>query len=103
MPTPAGSLGAAVVNGQLVAVGGEAPRDVINAVQSYNLTTKIWATLAPLPIARHGLAVVGLGHTLYAVGGAQRARARRVDGRRRRAGLRRRHLARRSPLAEHDP
>ncbi len=71
MPTPAGSLGAAVVNGQLVAVGGEAPRDVINAVQSYNLTTKIWATLAPLPVARHGLAVVGLGHTLYAVGGAQ--------------------------------
>lgn len=71
MPVPSGSLGAAVVNGQLVAVGGEAPTSVITDVQSYNLTTKVWAKLAPLPTPRHGLGVTAVGHTLYAVGGAR--------------------------------
>jgi non-specific serine/threonine protein kinase len=71
MPTPAGSLGAAVVNGQLVAVGGEAPSAIIDRVQGYNLTTQTWAQLAPLPKARHGLGAVAVGHTLFAVGGAQ--------------------------------
>ncbi|MBA2763398.1 MAG: protein kinase [Thermoleophilaceae bacterium] len=70
MPTPSGSLGAAIVDRRLVTVGGETPTSVINIVQSYDIATEEWSKLPSLLEPRHGLAVVAIGNTLYALGGA---------------------------------
>ncbi len=70
MPTPSGSLGAAIVDRRLVAVGGETPTSVIDVVQSYDIATEEWSKLPSLLEPRHGLAVVAIGNTLYALGGA---------------------------------
>ena len=70
MPTPAGSLGAAIVRGNLVAVGGEDPTDVIDEVQAYDLSTRKWSELPPVTTPRHGLAVVAINNVLYAIAGA---------------------------------
>ena len=45
MPVAAGGLGAAIVAGRLVAVGGESPTSVIDAVQSFDLKTSKWSKL----------------------------------------------------------
>ena len=70
MPTASGSFGAAIVAGNLVAVGGEAPTDVVDAVQAYDLEAGSWSELPPMLTPRHGLGVFGIGNTLYALGGA---------------------------------
>jgi non-specific serine/threonine protein kinase len=71
MPKPAGSLGAAVVRGNLVAVGGEGPEDVLAAVQSFDLRAQAWSELPKMRTPRHGTAVAAAGDTLYAIGGAR--------------------------------
>ncbi|MEA2346521.1 MAG: hypothetical protein QOG62_308 [Thermoleophilaceae bacterium] len=70
MPIPAGSIGAAVVQGQLVVVGGETPTTVLKDVQSFDLTTEKWSVLPNMIAARHGMGVVGIGNTLYVIDGA---------------------------------
>ncbi len=70
MPIASGSLGAAILGGRLVAVGGEGATRPISAVQSYDLISGRWSRLDPLPTARHGLGVAALGDTLYTLGGA---------------------------------
>jgi non-specific serine/threonine protein kinase len=71
MPIPSGSLGAAVVGGRLIVVGGEDPTKVLDAVQAFDLRTRRWSTLAPMRTPRHGMAVVAVGDTLYALDGAR--------------------------------
>src|SRR4029079_14566335 len=70
MPKPSGSLGAAIVDGYLVAVGGEDPTHVIDDVQAYDIATEKWSQLPPMRTPRHGMAVVGIANTLYAIDGA---------------------------------
>ena len=70
MPTPSGSLGAAAVAGNLVTVGGEAPTDVIDEVQAFDLETEKWSSLPPMGTPRHGVSVAAIGATLYAADGA---------------------------------
>ena len=70
MPSAASDLGAAIIGGQLVTVGGESPASVLSTVRAYNLTTSAWSTLPNLPAARHGAAVAAIGNTLYVINGA---------------------------------
>ena len=70
MPSAASDLGAAIVGGQLVTVGGESPASVFSTVRAYNLATSTWSSLPNLAAARHGAAVAAIGNTLYAIDGA---------------------------------
>ena len=70
MPSAASDLGAAIVGGQLVTLGGESPASVFSTVRAYNLATSTWSTLPNLAAARHGAAVAAIGNTLYAINGA---------------------------------
>jgi non-specific serine/threonine protein kinase len=74
-PQTVSGAGAAIVNGRLVVVGGEAPTSVSGTVQAYDLTapTATWTTLPSLTPGRHGLGVTAIGNTLYAVGGSTKA------------------------------
>src|SRR5207248_7585337 len=67
MQAAVSGLGAAVVGGQLITVGGDNGLTVFNTVRAYNLATKAWSTLSSLPAARTGLGVVVYRNILYAV------------------------------------
>jgi hypothetical protein len=69
IPTERDHLGGAFVAGEVVAVAGRTGELEQNVVESYNPKRDAWKTLPPLSIARHGLVVVGIGSTVYAVGG----------------------------------
>jgi non-specific serine/threonine protein kinase len=70
MPAAASDLGAAVIDGQLITVGGEGPASVLSTVRAYNLATSTWSSLPNLAAARHGAAVTAIGNTLYTLDGA---------------------------------
>ena len=71
MPTASGAIGAAYVEGRVIAVGGENLTSVYDAVQAYDIQKKHASSQLPkLPNARHGLAVTTLKDSLYAIGGA---------------------------------
>ena len=72
LPTARGGLGAAFVDGWVVAAGGEEPTRVLDTVEAYDLATGAWRALAPLPTPRHGMAVATLGTSVVAVNGARR-------------------------------
>ena len=73
MPTALGGLGAAVVEGRLVAVGGETSTDVLGTTLGYDIARERWSEAAPLSTPRHGMTVVGFGDTIYALEGARDA------------------------------
>jgi serine/threonine-protein kinase PknK len=72
MPTPRGSYGATYIDGRIVAVGGEAPTQVLNVVEMYDIADNKWSTLTPMPTSRHAEVVATVGNTVYVIGGANR-------------------------------
>ena len=72
MPTPRGSYGATYIDGRIVAVGGEAPTQVLNVVEMYDIAENKWRTLPPMPTSRHAEVVATVGNTVYVIGGAAR-------------------------------
>lgn len=72
MPTARGSYGAAMMDGRIVAVGGEEPTRVLATVEMYDIANKKWTTLAPINTPVHGQAVAAVGSTIYCIGGADR-------------------------------
>jgi non-specific serine/threonine protein kinase len=72
MPTARGGLGAAIVGGQLFAVGGESPTRALGEVESYSIARKAWSTAPSMRTPRHGLAVAAIDRSLYSLGGAPR-------------------------------
>ena len=72
MPTPRGSYGAAYIAGRIIAVGGEAPTQVLNVVEMYDIADGKWSTLPPMPTPRHAEVVATVGNTVYVIGGANR-------------------------------
>lgn len=72
MPTARGSYGAALVDGRIVAVGGEEPTRVLATAEMYDISTGKWTTLAPVNTPVHGEAVDAVGLTVYVIGGADR-------------------------------
>ena len=73
MPEDVGSLGAAYVDGLVVAVGGEDVTEPSDAVQAFDVESKRWSQLPALPAPRHGVAAATLKDSLYAIGGAAAA------------------------------
>lgn len=72
MPSARGSYGAAIIEGRIVAVGGEEPTRVLPTVEMYDTSSGKWTTVAPLGTPRHGQVVAAVGSTLYCIGGADR-------------------------------
>jgi len=71
LPVATASMGAAIVNGRLVVVGGEGPSQVIKNVQSYDIASDRWSQLAAMRTPRHGLGVAAFGTVLFALDGAR--------------------------------
>jgi len=70
LPTPRGSLAAAVSGGRLYTFGGEtAARTVSAAVERWDPATRSWQQLPAMPVAAHGLAAVAVGDAIYVLGG----------------------------------
>ncbi len=71
-----GGFGAAVIDGELHAVGGEHPGTVAGwttgAHERYDPERGAWERLDDAPLPVHGNAVVSTGDRLYVVGGAWR-------------------------------
>jgi N-acetylneuraminic acid mutarotase len=72
MPTARGSYGAALVDGRIVAVGGEEPTRVLATVEMYDISTGKWTTQAPINTPVHGEVVQAVDTTVYTIGGADR-------------------------------
>lgn len=72
MPTPRGSYGAALIDGRIVAIGGEEPTQVLGTAEMYDIAEGKWISLTPMPTARHGEVVAAVGNTVYVIGGANR-------------------------------
>ena len=73
MPTRRGALGAAVFDDVVYVVGGTvrgsyATMD-LPTLEKFDLTTRTWATKAPMPTARSDVDLVAVGDYLYAIGG----------------------------------
>ena len=71
LPVATASMGAAIVNGRLVVVGGEGPSQVIKNVQSYDIAADRWSQLGAMRTPRHGLGVAAFGTTIFALDGAR--------------------------------
>jgi hypothetical protein len=71
-PTRRGGNGATRAAGLVVAAGGEAREATIAPVEAYDPRSREWRSLTPTPRPRHGVAVVGIGRTVYhALGGPE--------------------------------
>ena len=51
-------------------LGGESPTGVYGTVEVLDLTTNTWTTLPAMKTPRHGMAVLAIGNTVYAIVGA---------------------------------
>jgi non-specific serine/threonine protein kinase len=70
VPGKVSDCGVAIVDGQLIVVGGESIGTVFNTVRAFDLATSAWSSLPNLAAPRHGMAVTAIGNTLYAIDGA---------------------------------
>ncbi|MCW4352975.1 protein kinase [Hoyosella sp. YIM 151337] len=77
LPEPRGGLAATYVQtaareGYIVIAGGEEPTHVLSSAFALNPATGAWTQLPDLLRGRHGLSLVTVDTTVYAVGGATR-------------------------------
>jgi N-acetylneuraminic acid mutarotase len=74
-----GSVGVAVVDGKLYAIGGRAPNgNTVDTNEVYDPATNTWKDLAPLPKARDHMAVAAAEGKIHAIGGRLGASTDRV-------------------------
>jgi len=65
-----GSVGVAVLNGKVYAIGGRAPSgDTVATNEVYDPATNSWTALAQLPKARDHMAVIAAEGKIHAIGG----------------------------------
>ena len=60
-----------VVGGRLITAGGESPTGVFDKVEVYDLSTNSWSAGPPMRTPRHGIGVVAVGSSVYALAGAR--------------------------------
>jgi len=74
MPTARSGLGAAVLDGKIIVLGGEVnpahPNRVFPQVELYDPSTDRWTSLADMPVPRHGIGAVAIGNRIHVPGGA---------------------------------
>ena len=56
-------------DGRIYVIGGYNDSGYLSAVEAYNPSTNAWSEVAPLKVARAGLAVASTGNRLLAIGG----------------------------------
>ena len=61
-----------IIDGRIVALGGEEPTQVLNVAEMYDIADGKWSTLTPMPTPRHAEVVATVGNTVYCIGGANR-------------------------------
>ncbi len=69
MPTARSGIGAAVVEGRIYLVGGEAPEGTFAQVEMLDPAAGTWTREPDLPTPRHGLGVVGFAGRVYVLAG----------------------------------
>ncbi len=69
LPEPRASLGVAVLDGKIYAVGGERDGAPVATASVYDPATDAWSALPPLPEGRTDLAAAGANGKLYVLGG----------------------------------
>ncbi len=69
MPTARRSLGVAVVDGKIYAIGGSNNDGQLAVNEEYNPLTNTWTTKAPMPTARSGFAITVYQNKIYCIGG----------------------------------
>lgn len=71
MPTARGGVGAAVLDGKLVVIGGLVPGRVLRTVEAYDFERDRWETLPPMLQPREHVMTAVVGDRLYAIGGRE--------------------------------
>ena len=72
MPTARSGIAAALLSGQILIFGGEAPSGAFDVVESYDPRRNTWTPATPMPTARHGLGSVTVDGRVYAIAGGTR-------------------------------
>ncbi len=72
MPTARSGIAAAVLKGEILVFGGEAPSGTFDEVEAYDPETDLWTRYAPMPTARHGLGAAVLAGPVYVISGGKR-------------------------------
>ena len=74
MPTPRSSTGVTEYRNMIVVVGGEGDAtgadSAFKDAEGYDLTSRQWARLAPLPLGKHAIGGATIGDVAYFVGGS---------------------------------
>src|SRR5262249_37736163 len=69
MPTARSGIAAAVLEGRMFVLGGEAPAGTFNQVQAYDDRSNGWSNHARMPTGRHGLGAAAVAGRVYVVSG----------------------------------
>jgi hypothetical protein len=69
MPTARRSLGLAVVDGKIYAIGGVGKDGKVGTNEMYDPATDNWTTKAPMPTSRSGFGIVVWNNLIYVMGG----------------------------------
>lgn len=69
LPTLRAGFATAVVDGEIVTIGGESAKGPHDEVEGYDPATNLWRTLAPVPLPRHGIQGVGFAGAEWIAGG----------------------------------
>ena len=69
MPTVRSGIAAAVLDGRIVVIGGEAPAGTFNETEAYDPRSNTWSGYARMPTARHGLGSAVVGGKMYVIAG----------------------------------
>jgi N-acetylneuraminic acid mutarotase len=73
MPTTRSALAYGVYDGHIYIAGGEfqdpVQQTTFRSFEAYDPATNTWSVLAPMTLARHGVAAAVVGNRFYAVGG----------------------------------
>ena len=76
LPTGRSGIAAAVLDGQIVVVGGETfgnVRRTFAEAEAYDPAADSWTALPPLPTSRHGLGAAVVGGRLFVLAGGPEA------------------------------
>ena len=69
MPTARSGIAAAVIDGEILIFGGEAPSGTFDEVEGYDPEADSWTGYASMPTARHGLGVTVVTGRAYVISG----------------------------------